>query len=183
MIKFLKYNNEIINKKPVLVFSYAILIFTAVNLFKKILNISFFDGDIFFKLFSFLKTYELSEQISKYFFIKFSFLNVFLSLFILVFFIFIFASQVQFFLHIAVKTPARFSKILNMFYLYAANFYVLVLIPFFGFFLWILILSYLVTKGIAEINFISKIKAFFILLLPVISLIALIIIFITFLFF
>jgi len=172
MINKLKIEQICKIKKPFIPFFSAILIFLLVNLIKKIMKISLFNEDMFYKLFSFAKTLDLNQYIPYSFFIKFSFFSTILYVLLLVFFIFIYAAIVQFFLHFIIKNPARFSKNLNVFYYYSSILYFLTLMPIFGSFFWFLAFLGFLSYGISMVNFISKLKAFFIILLPFFSFIS-----------
>jgi len=95
-----------------------------------------------------------------------SFYGVFIRAFLFLALMFLYASVLQTILHLCLKKPARFSKILAIFFTVTSMLYLLFFIPVIGIFLFLLGFIYFAGKEIGKTDGFSTFKGIMLIIAP-----------------
>lgn len=161
----------LLKSKPLFSCLFFCVIVIILSFIQKIFLFSTGTGDIFYTIFQNFKgllgkDYNAFDRAFSYLMFLGTFYGVFLKAILYIFAIFIYSSAVQFLLHLLIKKPERFSRILSIFFTNLALLYVLNYIPYLGPFIFMIGFLYLVSRQIGKLYSLSTLAGFGILVTP-----------------
>jgi hypothetical protein len=142
-----------------------------VGLLQKLFLFSLGQGDIFYYIFDLVKNNigvnnASLEKLFSYIMFLGSFYGIFIKAFVYVVVLFLYASMVQFLIHLFVKNPVRFGNLLSIFFTTAGILYILIFIPRVGAILFALGFIYNVARETGRSNGFSTLLGVLLLIAP-----------------
>ena len=165
------FYNYMLRSKPVMSLIFCFFVISLIGLLQKLFLFSLGQGDIFYYIFDLIKNSIGANNASfgkllSYVMFLGSFYGIFIKAFIYVVVLFLYGSAVQFFIHLLVKNPARFSNLLAILFTSTAIFYILMFIPIVGIVLFGVAFLYNAAKEIGKVNGFSTLLGVLLLIAP-----------------
>ena len=165
------FYNYMLRSKPLMSLIFCYFVISLVGLLQKLFLFSLGKGDIFYYIFDLVKNSlgvndaSLGKLLSYIMFLG-SFYGIFIKAFVYVVVLFLYASVIQFILHLFVKRPIRFGNLLSIFFTSTAIFYILMFIPVIGAMLFAVSFLYNAAREIGKANGFSTLLGVALLITP-----------------
>lgn len=165
------FYDHMLRSKPLMSLIFCYFVISMVGLLQKLFLFSLGQGDIFYYIFDLVKNglgvndASFAKLLSYVMFLG-SFYGIFIKAFIYVVVLFLYASVIQFIIHLFVKQPARFGNLLSIFFTTTAILYVLMFIPVAGAILFAIGFLYNVARETGKANGFSTLWGMLLLIAP-----------------
>lgn len=165
------FYDHMLRSKPITSLIFCYFVIALVGLLQKLFLFSLGQGDIFYYIFDLVKNdlgvndASFGKLLSYIMFLG-SFYGIFIKAFIYVAALFLYASMVQFLLHLFTKEPVRFSELLSILFTTVAIFYILTVVPIVGVILFALGSLYNAAREIGKANGFSTLRGILLLIAP-----------------
>lgn len=165
------FYDYMLRSKPIMSLIFCYFVISMVGLLQKLFLFSLGQGDVFYYIFDLVKgglganDASFGKLLSYIMFLG-SFYGIFIKAFIYVVLLFLYASAVQFLIHLFVKSPARFGNLLSIFFTTTAILYILMFIPIIGAILFIIGFLYNAARETGKSNGFSTLWGVLLLIAP-----------------